>query len=219
MTDPFFQHLESFLHHQGRDRGFTLDLGAGPGSLSNWVAAAGLRVIAFDIDQPSLYQAAAKHRAILGDAHCLPFTNSSFDKVICACVLEHIERPGEVVREIHRVLRSDGQLFLAVPCRKGIPKMFGSIYTKLAHLVMPKWQKELHLHIEQNFSFDEVVSLLESASFRIQKVTHSDFAGTALFAGNYAWSRPLHIVLSRIVEGLHLNFLTINAEFTCVREK
>jgi SAM-dependent methyltransferase len=45
----------------------------------------------------------------------LPFANASFDKVICAEVLEHIPAYESVLAEIHRVLKPGGTLAVSVP--------------------------------------------------------------------------------------------------------
>jgi len=216
--DPFFSRLEGFLKQKGQHRELVLDLGAGPGSISDYVATAGFNLVAFDIDKVVLRQAAARHPAVLGDAHCLPFRDSRFDKVICINVIEHVVDPRQVLLEVQRVLVQGGRLFLSVPCRKGIPKIFGEIYAKLAHFVMPKSQRERHCYVEHNLSYHEVVRLLESASLHVEHARHSHFAVTGVLAGNYRWIRPLHLILSRTVEALHLHFLTINTQFTCERK-
>jgi len=57
------------------------------------------------------------YRDIQGINACgekLPFKESSFDVVFCSNVLDHVDRPGEVVSEVKRVLRIDGILILTV---------------------------------------------------------------------------------------------------------
>jgi SAM-dependent methyltransferase len=52
----------------------------------------------------------------------LPFTENSFDIVTMLAVLEHLERPREICREIVRVLKPGGRLVLTVPgkCAKPV---------------------------------------------------------------------------------------------------
>jgi ubiquinone/menaquinone biosynthesis C-methylase UbiE len=49
------------------------------------------------------------------DATRLPFSDNSFDKIICSEVLEHIPDYVGVLQEIKRVLKPDGILALSVP--------------------------------------------------------------------------------------------------------
>jgi SAM-dependent methyltransferase len=46
------------------------------------------------------------------------FPNESFDVVICHHVLEHVERPTEMLAEIQRLLRTGGKLLMHVPFEK-----------------------------------------------------------------------------------------------------
>ncbi|HEY5679623.1 MAG TPA: class I SAM-dependent methyltransferase [Pseudomonadales bacterium] len=52
---------------------------------------------------------------ILATGHNLPFADATFDKVICAEVLEHIHDYENVLGEIHRVLKPGGTLAVSVP--------------------------------------------------------------------------------------------------------
>ncbi len=52
---------------------------------------------------------------ICGNGKHLPFADSTFDKVICAEVLEHIPDYEAVLEEIKRVLKPDGLFAVSVP--------------------------------------------------------------------------------------------------------
>ena len=52
---------------------------------------------------------------VVADAHCLPFKNESFDLAICESVLEHVENPVGVVKEIYRVLKKRGKIYAITP--------------------------------------------------------------------------------------------------------
>jgi 2-polyprenyl-3-methyl-5-hydroxy-6-metoxy-1,4-benzoquinol methylase len=51
----------------------------------------------------------------------LPFETGSFDVVTMLAVLEHLEKPDEMLREIARVLRVGGGLILTVPSKYAQP--------------------------------------------------------------------------------------------------
>ena len=52
---------------------------------------------------------------IFADAHNLPFKDSSFDFIIITAVLEHVLFPHIVVDEIHRTLKTEGNVYSEVP--------------------------------------------------------------------------------------------------------
>ena len=51
----------------------------------------------------------------LADASRLDFDDASFDTVILGEILEHLTHPARVLREAHRVLKSEGTLVVTVP--------------------------------------------------------------------------------------------------------
>ena len=69
--------------------------------------------IGLDIDSESSRQrAVAEH---LYDGGVFPFSDCSFDSVLCNQVLEHVFNPDEFLGEIARVLKPGGRLLLTVP--------------------------------------------------------------------------------------------------------
>ena len=52
---------------------------------------------------------------IVGDIHNLPFKDESIDAIICKAVLEHVPEPQKAVREMYRVLRKGGKIFVYIP--------------------------------------------------------------------------------------------------------
>ncbi len=49
------------------------------------------------------------------DGTSFPFSDASFDSLLCNQVLEHVFNPDEFVQEMNRVLKPDGKLLLTVP--------------------------------------------------------------------------------------------------------
>lgn len=52
---------------------------------------------------------------IVGDIHAIPLEEASIDAIICRSVLEHVQDPGLAMKEMHRILKPGGVLFLQVP--------------------------------------------------------------------------------------------------------
>ena len=58
---------------------------------------------------------ATKGVTYIADVHRLPVVDSAYDVVVCTQVLEHVQYPQQVLKELNRVLRPGGSLFLTAP--------------------------------------------------------------------------------------------------------
>ncbi|WP_321476632.1 bifunctional 2-polyprenyl-6-hydroxyphenol methylase/3-demethylubiquinol 3-O-methyltransferase UbiG [uncultured Paludibaculum sp.] len=95
-----------------------LDVGCGGGFLAEAFAEDGYDVTGVDPSANSIVAARA-HATVsqlaidyrVGRGECLPFPDSSFDIVCCCDVLEHVDEPSQVVREISRTLKAGGVFF------------------------------------------------------------------------------------------------------------
>jgi SAM-dependent methyltransferase len=107
-----------------------LDLGCGGGRHAFEAARRGARVVAMDTDCGELDRVAATFaamaeageipdgaagRTVIGDATRIPFSDSAFDKVIAAEILEHLPADQTAMNEIARVLRPGGAAAVTVP--------------------------------------------------------------------------------------------------------
>lgn len=61
------------------------------------------------------YQAHAHKPDVLGDVIRLPFKDMAFGAILFNEVIEHIPDPNKGLKEIYRVLKKDGKLFLTTP--------------------------------------------------------------------------------------------------------
>jgi ubiquinone/menaquinone biosynthesis C-methylase UbiE len=86
-----------------------LEVGCGLGILAVEVAAAAERVRILGLERSSNQIAAAvkdpRVNYVRGDAHQLGFGDASFDLVYARYLLEHVQNPAEVLREMRRVAR------------------------------------------------------------------------------------------------------------------
>ncbi|HEX5225351.1 MAG TPA: methyltransferase domain-containing protein, partial [Solirubrobacteraceae bacterium] len=61
-----------------------------------------------------------RRNVLLGDvAEPLPFAEGRFDGVVVKDLLEHLDRPADLVSEVHRVLRPGGLVFASSPDAQG----------------------------------------------------------------------------------------------------
>lgn len=90
-------------------RGLVLDVGCGGRPYEVWVPS-GARYCG--VDTPGSLSSKPDAWAL---ADSLPFTNGSFDTVICTQVLEHLTDPASALEEIARILKIGGRLILTAP--------------------------------------------------------------------------------------------------------
>lgn len=96
------------IYTQKYIEGKTLDLGAGSGKYRNIIKEKAEEYIAFDI-------APGENIDVVGDALNLPFSKDTFDTIISTQVLEHVEKPWIMAKEIGRVLKTGGICILTAP--------------------------------------------------------------------------------------------------------
>lgn len=93
--------LEAFYQAAATDKK-TLDIGSRKGRHSAYFS----NIVTIDIDPKA-------DPDIVADAHELPFADESFEVVLCREVLEHVKEPTVVLKEIKRVLKPGGTLYLS----------------------------------------------------------------------------------------------------------
>jgi SAM-dependent methyltransferase len=93
-----------------------LDVGCGVGEFGRYKPAPDIEVYGVDVDAGALEHARRFEHALCIDLERepLPYEDGSFDAVLARDVLEHLQDPGRMVREIHRVLRPGGVLIASV---------------------------------------------------------------------------------------------------------
>lgn len=115
--DAFWAYRSALLAFIGAGEGEALEVGCGEGRISRLLKDCGYRVTATDPVEELLQaaeEAGSADEYRLADASALPFTEGAFDLAVAYNVLMDVENVPMVLREIRRVLRSTGTLFVSI---------------------------------------------------------------------------------------------------------
>lgn len=159
-----FRRLEivlSFLRKLRKDL-VILDAGCGDGlQLDKYIKS----YLAFGVDISLTRLKRAKEQVkksvvFSGDLFNLPIKNSRFDVVILGEVIEHIEEPVVVLKEIHRILKSSGYILLDTPSQSNIVDMILRLLG-----IEPKWGFKVDKTHLWFFKMNQVKELLQRAGY------------------------------------------------------
>jgi len=169
-----------------------LDVGCATGYLGQKLEKRGAKVSGIDIST-SVIKLARKvlTRAEVVDLNNqkIPCPKSSFDIVIASEVIEHLMNPFDVIKEISRVLRKDGDFIITTPnllyWGNRLKFLIGEFsYTKSGVF------DETHIHF---YTYRTLVDDLQKSGFRILKENHVYAKGNVIiflkktFPGTFAY--------------------------------
>lgn len=129
------QKIVTEINHYMTIRGKNvLDLGCGTGGISIAFKKEGANVIGLDnVSTNQLLIKIAKARAkeekldlifCYGDGQQMPFRERIFDLIVCNDVIEHVTNQEKIAKEISRVLKSDGILYMSSPNKYSLTEIY-----------------------------------------------------------------------------------------------
>ena len=123
MERPYTKRLKEEVHRRlGRFRSQgknILEIGAGVSEFKEQFEEDNL-FVASDFVFPLLNQNPSRRGLVVCDGEILPFTDKSYDLVILIGVLHHLVDQSACLREVRRVLRKGGHVFICEPHRRSL---------------------------------------------------------------------------------------------------
>jgi len=155
-----------------------LDAPCGEGELCLALAHHGFEVSGADILpllEPSAAQALQGRFRIADLTQPLPWPDASFDVVVCAEGIEHLENPFAFIREAHRLCRSGGYLVVTTPnvlsLRSRVRYLGSGFFTQDPRPLNESERHPLH-HIGLR-TFWEWRYILHTSGFQLAEVSHT----------------------------------------------
>jgi SAM-dependent methyltransferase len=159
-----------------RPPGELLDFGSGWGSVLNEAGRTGWRATGIEVDERKIAFCREQGlNAVYGDLLHQPFAAGTFDAAIAEQVFEHLYSPVAYMKELHRVLRPDGVLYVAVP-------NFGSIAAKLRG---PQWEYVHPASHVRYFDRRSLADLAKRCGFEVLKPNYVPRGTRALARAAY----------------------------------
>lgn len=144
----------------------TLEVGAGSGRLSMFLALKGCETYCVDYASEALDYAescfkavGAQGKFVEGRAEALPFKDESFDVAFSTGLLEHFENPMPIIFEMVRVLKEGGLFYSDI-----VPKKFSLL--RSLDFIRPLLGRQWNPVFEMPFTKRDIIGFLEDANLR-----------------------------------------------------
>lgn len=151
-------YLNEIQRYRGSARGQMLEVGCGEGDFLELAETAGWDVTGIEYSSTASERARQRLKrgcVLCGELRDAALPSEKFDLCVLSDVLEHVRSPLEFLREIHRVLKPGGTLFIATP----------SIDSWSARLLRQKWMEFKAEHLTY-FDRQTVQTALFKSGFR-----------------------------------------------------
>lgn len=131
-------------------------------------------LIGVDVSKELLEKNMVVDQKIYADLEKIPMPDNSVDMIVSEFVLEHLEYPEKVFKELYRILKPGGSFIFLTPNRYNPVMMMSGILPHFIHdwfrdRILKKGE-ETHKTFYRANSYKRVVELLVNAGFTVGKV-------------------------------------------------
>jgi SAM-dependent methyltransferase len=167
-----------------------LDLGCGMGGFLDGLKELGERVFHSDVDIESLRHCTERGwpHGVVSSGYTLPFRDESFDLICMFDAIEHIPDDHAVMREVARVLRPGGHIFVSVPA-------YQFLYANNDRVAQH----------ERRYTRRRLARVFEQAGLEVVRNTHTNVLLFPLILPAVLGIKALEIVLQREANSEHTN--------------
>lgn len=151
----YFQQEQKFIFSElGEQPGMVLDIACGSGILTFPLSANGFQVYGLDFNKQACDQASMNGlMAVTGNAYCLPFEDSSFDRIVCCQFFN--QQPDTLLdnffSECHRVIRVKGEVLLLWRNGNALIHKLAHFYFKLQDKLVGREAFPVYSHALKDF--------------------------------------------------------------------
>ena len=137
-----------------------LDIGCGTGEFLNSCKKKNFNVIGVEPSELARKQAIKNYGLeVLSDTSLKQFKDNTFDSVSMWHVLEHVSNINETIFQIHRILKNNGHVFIAVPNHESFDANFYKQY-------WAAWDVPIHLW---HFTTKAIKKIFEKSNLKLIK--------------------------------------------------
>lgn len=154
-------------------QGTILDLGAGYGGLTKKLIEQGHTNIYACDKNPEYFRLKGLICSRCDLNHeTLPYSANFFDMVVCTEVIEHLENPRHLVREIHRVLKAKGRVIISTPNGLSLRGRLSFLLRGYSSYCKKMYDGEESEHITLLSRYD-LLRIFREMGFKILKIVYT----------------------------------------------